>query len=738
MGKVKIWATVFSLGLILLLITIFTYSIMQDKNRVLEEKTQAHRQLLKNAFDLAMADTHRGLNILAYRLASDRAVVDAFAARDRDTLYRLALPYFTEAKAKGDADLTGFIGADGYHFLRVQDPSHYGDNITKKRPILAHAIRTRKPVVSLDVTIFDVALVSIIPVYRGDTFIGIIQTVAKINRVQKRLDVNSGVKSAIAFDTKRLREVLPDAKAVDYRDFSLVSYNDPLFEKLPGDFSFGKSKRFAIGAEDYVIASRPLHNYQNEKVAMMTCAFDITEEMASYERGIRNLLIVSALLFLAVGVVLHFGFSALLRRIDKDADETRELNRRLKQQLYVDHLTGLPNREALIRDLQEERFYALMLLNIDNFKEINDFYGHTMGDKTLTELATQMSTLIRDYPMRLYKMPSDEFALLLTEPLSHPRFETLRATIIHELEQHHYDLEGASIYISLTTGADLSSTGRNNNRLALLANADMALKSAKKRHMSYLLYNETMQIKEEYENNILWSRKVKEAIDEARFTLYYQPIFDHKDGSVIEYEALVRMVEKDGSIISPAYFLPAAKKSRLYPQISRFVIDEVFHKLETTPHSFSINLSVDDIIDPHTRDYLMKKLSYTIHAKRLIFELLESEGIENYQEVSSFIAQAKKYGSKIAIDDFGTGYSNFAHIIKLDVDNLKIDGSLVRNIENDLNAQPILRAVAEFSKHLGFKTVAEFVHSEGVYAKCRELGVDYVQGHHLGEPRPLA
>ncbi|MGD9716261.1 MAG: EAL domain-containing protein [Sulfuricurvum sp.] len=738
MDRIRTRAMLIAMGLVLVIIAMFTFAIVQDKQDVLEEKTLAHRQLLKNSFDLAMADTYAGLNTLAYKLAGDRNVVDAFAARDREALYRYSLPYFQEAKKHGDADLTGFIGADGIHFLRVQDPAKYGDNIVHKRPILARAIESKKPIMSLDVTIYDVAVVAIIPVFKDETFIGIVQTVAKINRVQKRLDVNSGVKSAIVFDTARLKQVLPDSDAIDYRGYSLVSSNDPLFEHLPDHFTFAKSDQYHINDADYVIASRPLKNYENETIAMMTCAFDITQDVQYYREEFRNLLIASALLLIGMGIALHYGFSALIRRINRDAEITKALNHRLEQQLYVDHLTSLPNRQALLRDIHEDRFYALMLLNIDNFKEINDFYGHAMGDKTLLRLADSIADVIRHFPIKLYKMPSDEFALVVTEPLSRAKLEQARSTIVNHLEERNYDLDGATIYISLTVGMDIAESSRNTNRIALLVNADMALKSAKKRHLSYLLYDETMQIKKEYEQNILWNKKVKEAIEDRRFTLHYQPVVDYKGGTVVEYEALIRMIDHDGSVISPAYFLSAAKKSRLYPLISRFVIDEVFKMLETTSYSYAINLSVDDIIDPHTREYLMKKLSYSIHSDRLIFELLESEGIENYQEVSAFITEAKRFGCKIAIDDFGTGYSNFAHIIKLDVDILKIDGSLIRNVDTDPNAQTILNAVAEFSKHLGFKTVAEFVHNEAVYDKCRELGVDYLQGYYIAPPHPLA
>jgi c-di-GMP phosphodiesterase len=735
MDKIKQRATFFSIALVLLLVAVFIVTIIQDKKQILEEKTASHRALLRNSFDVAMLDTQKGLSELAYRVIANRDIIDAFAAKDRERLYRLTLPYFNEAKERSLVDMSGFIGADGAHFLRIQEPGKYGDNILHKRPVLAHAIKTRKAVTTLDVTIYDVSVVTIVPIFKNGTFLGIYQTVAKINRVQKRLDAHSGIKSAIAFDTKKIKELLPGSEYKVYGPFSIVSSNDPLFDHLPPTFSFTANTRYTIASRDYVIASRPLSNYNNETIAMMTCAFDITDDVAAYEAEIRNLLILSLSLITIVALILHFGFRALLRKIERETKRTQELNEQLRHQLHTDHLTDLPNRKALIRDIQNHRFYALILLNIDNFKEINDFYGHTVGDETILELSRSIQSAIHRLPMTLYKMPSDEYAILIQEPMLPIELEAARLEILNQLQSRSYAIHGASIYITLTMGMEVAR--QYTNPSDLLTNADMALKTAKKRRLNYQLYDETMQVKQEYQNNILWSKKLKEAIEENRFCLYYQPVLNAQTQEIMEYEALIRMVDSHGEIVSPGYFLPAARQSRLYPLLTRFVIEEVFAMLESTTHTFSLNLSVDDIFDVPTKDFLIEKLRTSPHTKRVIFELLESEGIENYPEVSAFIAEVKAFGCRIAIDDFGTGYSNFAHIIKLDVDFLKIDGSLIRNLDTDTNAQTILMAITEFSKHLGLKTVAEFVHNEAVYEQCKKLGVDFLQGYYLSEPKPL-
>ena len=332
------------MGIVLALVSYFVYSIFQDKKRVLEEKTHSHRELLKNAFELSMLDTEKGLNHYACKMLSDHRIVDAFEAGDRDELYALATPYFDEAHKLGEADLTGFIKADGHHFLRLQDPKKFGDNISKKRPIIAQAIQSRRPLTSLDVTLYNISVVSIIPIFKEGRFLGIIQVASNINKIQNRLNAHSGIKSALAFDTKILHAVLPTAtKLKHYKNYSIISSNHPIFENLPKDYAFDYSMRYTTKETTYIIASRELRTYANKPLARMICALDITQDEVAYNREIRDLLLVSAVMILALGGILHIGFKTLIRRINR---KSAKLNEQLRQQLYTDSLTQLPDRKS--------------------------------------------------------------------------------------------------------------------------------------------------------------------------------------------------------------------------------------------------------------------------------------------------------------------------------------------------------------------------------------------------------
>ncbi|MFA6144246.1 MAG: EAL domain-containing protein [Sulfurimonas sp.] len=730
MEAIRIRATLYAMTIVLILITFFVYSIFQDEKRVLAEKTSSHRELLKNAFELSVFDTENGLNHFAYEMMTDYSIVNAFESGDRKKLYSLALPYFTKAHNEGEVDLTGFINADGTHFLRLQDPTKFGDNLLKKRPMIAEAIQTHHAIVSLDVTLYNISLVKIIPIFKNKKFIGVLNVAAKIERVQERLNSHSAIKSAIAIHTDTLKKLLPTSHLKQYASYSIVSNNDPLFQNLPHDYNLASSVRHTINGHTYVIASRDLLTYTDKPLAKMICALDITEDEVAYEHEVRWLIFISIGLLLILLVILHIGFKTLISRINK---ESSQLNRKLQHQLYHDSLTKLPNRKALIQQLNSNHYHAVILLNIDNFKEINDLYGHEIGDKILQSLGQSIETIVVPYPLALYKMPSDEYALALVENIQEEKFDAMTQTIMDQLQTIHYNIDGLTILITLSLGADMC----NDPDCDMISRADMALKTAKKRGISFVKYHDNLLIKESYHHNILWSKKLKDAIDDQRFELYYQGIHHTQSQEVYEYEALIRIIDKDGTIISPALFLSIAKKSRLYPYITDFVIHKIFHQLRNTNHHYSINFSVDDILSGKTQTLLFELLSLYDVGDRLVFEILESDGIENYEEVSAFIAHAKTFGCKIAIDDFGTGYSNFAHILRLNVDFIKIDGSLIKNIATDNGAKDIVKTIVDFTHRLGIKTVAEFVSTEEIYDLCKELEIDYLQGYYLSEPRPL-
>ncbi len=234
----------------------------------------------------------------------------------------------------------------------------------------------------------------------------------------------------------------------------------------------------------------------------------------------------------------------------------------------------------------------------------------------------------------------------------------------------------------------------------------------------------------------MWTLKLKKALENDRIVPYYQAIFNINTNKIEKYEALVRLIDEDGSIVSPFYFLNIAKKSKQYLKLTKQVIKKSFEYFKDKDYEFSVNLTLEDIKNKNISSYIIEMLKEYKIASKVVFEIVESEGIEDFDQINNFLDRARELGCKIAIDDFGSGYSNFEYLIKLNADYIKIDGSLIKDILIDKSNQEIVVTIIDFAKRQGFKTIAEFVSNEEIFNKVKELGIDYVQGYYISEPNP--
>jgi len=216
---------------------------------------------------------------------------------------------------------------------------------------------------------------------------------------------------------------------------------------------------------------------------------------------------------------------------------------------------------------------------------------------------------------------------------------------------------------------------------------------------------------------------------------FFQPLVNNKTLKYEKYEALVRMIDKDGSVISPFFFLDIAKQTKQYSRITKIMLDKSFAQFADREESFSINLTAEDILNSEIAQHIVSLLEkYPQTGNRVVFEIVESESIESYDEVMDFINRVKQMGCRIAIDDFGTGYSNFEYLIKLKADFIKIDGSLIKNIISSKESFVVVSVIVSFAQQMGIKTVAEFVENGEILKVLQELGVDYSQGYHFSPP----
>ncbi len=416
---------------------------------------------------------------------------------------------------------------------------------------------------------------------------------------------------------------------------------------------------------------------------------------------------------------------------DKLEKNVAEKTKEIQHRLYFDSLTNLPNRVALIESLEQSRFGALIIINIDDFKEVNDFFGHATGDMLLIEVSALLGGLMAEVAhSKVYRLPGDEFAVHVNAPIGKAELFSFSERMLQEIDAMRCEYEGTEVSVSATAGMTLEMS-------SALEKADIALKFAKKQGKPQLLYDERYSIEREYRSNIIWVRKLKYAIDKERLIPFFQPIFDNRSGEIVSYESLIRLKEEDGNIVAPGQFLGIVKKAKLSDKLTQTVVEQSCRQFADRTMNFSINLSVEDINNETTVAFIKERIAHYGVAGKITFEILETEGIANYQSVANFIGQVHAMGCKVAIDDFGSGYSNFEHMMRLHVDFIKIDGSLIRSIDHDEYAKIIVQTIVEFAKKLGIQTVAEYVHSESVYEAVKALEIDRSQGFFLAKPAPL-
>ena len=395
---------------------------------------------------------------------------------------------------------------------------------------------------------------------------------------------------------------------------------------------------------------------------------------------------------------------------------------------FTDELTSLPNRQKLLNDLKNCISPKLALINLDRFKDINGSYGIEIGDEILKSFAKRLS-IFKSTNLNVYRISGDIFAFMAFGNFKINELDKTCKNLNALCDRENFKINEDSFDISFTIGiADYHEK--------LLTHAEIALYWAKKINIDIAIFDEEMPIYKDLERNIELTKEIKQALKDDNILMYGQKIINNKTKE-IKYETLMRMKFSDGRILSPFVFLEHAKKARLYPLMTNKMIEKSCEFFKNKDTVFSINLMIEDIKNEKTVNFLFSKLIETKVASRVILEIVESEGIEKFEEVGDFIRKAKALGCRVAIDDFGTGYSNFEYIIKLNVDFLKIDGSLIKNIHINENIRLTVLTIVNFAKVLGIKTVAEFVHCKEIQDIVESLGIDFSQGYLLHEPEHL-
>nr|WP_314735520.1 EAL domain-containing protein [uncultured Campylobacter sp.] len=434
------------------------------------------------------------------------------------------------------------------------------------------------------------------------------------------------------------------------------------------------------------------------------------------------------------------GYMSIKFDRTKEIAMTKELenkNKELKNEALKDKLTGLGSYFALTQRMEQGSGGMIIYININNFMDFRFFYKTKTVDAIIASFATTLQLCIDTYKIdaNIYRVQFDEFCIWYggddAERVVRKFIDYFKANSLY------ITVEGAREFIpniKITIGVSMPQDTPQTNRLT---QAMLAHHEAKQNGETVQFYTENSHIEQQYYHNQIMSRTIENALYNDTVIVECQPIYDVSGemARVKYYEVLVRLIDENGKIRYPGEFLDIAKKISLYNDITKKVIEHVFRLVEKfTNTSFSMNLSSSDIANESIRDLIEKKLRVCSRPEHLYFEILESEGVDDYKIVNDFINKIRAYDCKISIDDFGSGYSNYYRILELDIDTIKIDGSIIKKLPYDKNARYLLQTIIDFAGRQGYNVVAEFVSSEEILAEIKKFGIKYAQGFLLGKP----
>ena len=484
----------------------------------------------------------------------------------------------------------------------------------------------------------------------------------------------------------------------------------------------------------YITSDDLLHQVYYLKEQFLTKA-SRTVKLLTF--GILLVIVISA-----VGVYRYY--KELLSRIKdllvKELAVSR-MARRLKLLAYKDDVTRLPNRHKFFKDLptfkESEKKLHFAIVNIRNFRDINELFGFEGGNEVLKKFAIQLKNTVRkrsklkNCKAKVYRIRGDKFGVLGCS-MTDASFIELVQDVIKELEKVEFNVEFNEQKVNFRL--DLVA-GISKNPEELLIEAEIAEELAKKNGLDvYMVDSEVEKIKRTLHKNIQMATLLKQAVESGAVVPYFQPIVNLKTGEVDKYEVLMR-IEFEGKVLTPGQFLPVAKKIAIYRKLSKQLIEKALKVAEEKGVNLSINLSSEDLASKSMTDWLINTIQEKGIADKITFEIVETEAFSNIETLEKFYRKVKEIGAYLAIDDFGSGYSNYEYLAIVRPDYIKIDGSLIRRIPESKEVEKLVGYLVAFSKDLGIKTVAEFVSSEEILEKVKELGIDFGQGFYLGKPK---
>jgi EAL domain-containing protein (putative c-di-GMP-specific phosphodiesterase class I)/GGDEF domain-containing protein len=643
-------------------------------------------------------------------LVSSLALSKAVAKRDYSQINAVIARYYIDLKrVYPDIKILTFRSSDGTVLYRAHKPEFYGDKISKKRELIVSTNKFQKPFTGFEIGKLEFAYRVTSPIFYKNRYVGSVELglspVYFVRELKTIFDIDTG----ISIKKSLLDRVMNQNSISIDNKYALINADTKLLKS-------SSSKNLSN-----IKLNIALLNLNGKVLGYLLMRFNNDEIIHKNNIFIYRFFGLILIMMLIVGFLLHQGFKSILNFFT--------------QQISIDQLSGLKNRMALTNLIHLKEKHVLILSDIKDFSFINELYGVDVGNEVLKQVSTAFEKFANKHDFKAFRIASDEYVLYKKEDI----FDADDYNDI--LEALHKDINALEIFIEEVIDVikiDINS-GLVFDDSNSLEKAQMALKKAKGITSSFIAYSKNIDTKEKSEFTLKIRTSIRHGLNGKNIIPFFQPITNNQ-GQITKYEALIRIIEfKDGkkSIIFPDSFIEISKQNTSYTEISKIMIEKSLSFFKNRDEKISINISPGDLFNVEIMDTLIENIKKFDTPSKIVVEITEQDGIVDFDRFVHGIKRLKRLGVMLAIDDFGSGYANYAHILVIKPDYLKIDGSLVTKILQDDDIKILIRSIILFAKELNIKIIAEYIENKEIFELLKEYGVDEFQGYYFGKPTDL-
>ena len=740
--------------LLLTLIGFIGYILISSKHETLiNEKYLKISKNMKTHLDTLIKEKQDAILQMSLAMSQDQKIKDALLSKDK---LNINLKEFS-LKLKQNTNLKNIwfqiVDAQGKSFYRSFSDKT-GDSLVKARTDIDKMIKKPQIISSISAGKFAITLKTMVPIYdNNNIFIGMFETLGRFNSIIDKMQENK--EHTIMLIDKSYRNQLVYVDKSKFIENYFVVNNNP--DKRLLEYIKMQSVQNIINCSDKqnicfsphsILSVYKLNDAYNKPMAYFIMSYDLADINLNDIFQIRNLLFLMLGGFLFIGYVLYLYFQSKKNLINKLhfklEDMVKSKTKELTYLAHHDALTGLTNRFLFLEIVKKtiesakrkDSKFSILFLDLDRFKDINDTYGHYVGDVLLKSIADRLKMCVRAEDT-VCRLAGDEFAILLNN-VDEENLIAIVEKIIYSTQQ---SIESHNNVFNITLSIGISCYPRDGLDVdILMSNADTAMYKAKELGRdTYQFYDKKMS--ECALNRVILEKNLKIALQENQFEAFYQPQIDSSTGKIIGAEALIRWNSPELGFVSPADFIPIAEQTRLIIKIDLWMMRETMNQLMDFQKNgidikkLSLNISAKQLESKEMISDLKNILKETnFDASRLELEITEREMMTNPEATILILNEIKKLGISIAIDDFGTGHSSLAYIKRLPIDKLKIDKSFIDELPYDKEDVAIVRSVISIAKNLQIDIIAEGVETHKQRDFLLDESCTKVQGYLYSKP----